>query len=164
MPEYLLQPLGESDDMAVLDIFNHYIEHSFAAYPEHPVPHEFFGILMNLCKDYPTVDAKDGTGALQGFGMLRPHSPLPVFARTAELTCFVAPGMTGKGIGSQMLSFLEKRGKKKGIATIIAGISSLNEGSIIFHARHGFTECGRFRDAGMKWGILFDIVWMQKMI
>jgi phosphinothricin acetyltransferase len=59
---------------------------------------------------------------------------------------------------------LEKKGKDQGITTILASISSQNEGSIRFHAGHGFTECGRFKKVGRKKGIIFDTVWMQKFI
>jgi phosphinothricin acetyltransferase len=48
-----------------------------------------------------------------------------------------------------------------GVDTFLAHISSLNEGSIRFHLRHGFTECGRFRCVGRKRGHDFDMVWMQ---
>jgi L-amino acid N-acyltransferase YncA len=63
-----------------------------------------------------------------------------------------------------MLDHLEREGKKRGISCILASISSLNEGSIRFHARHGFNECGRFRNVGEKKGTLFDTVWMEKEI
>ncbi len=61
-----------------------------------------------------------------------------------------------------MLAQLEREGKEKGIRTILASISSLNEGSIRFHAQHGFAECGRFMGVGVKKGVTFDTVWMQK--
>jgi phosphinothricin acetyltransferase len=147
----------------VIDIFNHYIENGFAAFPDRPVPYAFFDTLMDLCRGYPSISARDENGVLQGFGMLRPHSMMPVFSRTAEITCFIAPGMTGRGLGSLLVSRLIQEGRERGIATILAGISSRNDGSIRFHERLGFVECGRFREIGEKNGILFDVVWMQKM-
>jgi phosphinothricin acetyltransferase len=63
-----------------------------------------------------------------------------------------------------MLACLETEGRKKGISVILASTSSLNEGSIRFHAKNGFTECGRFRNVGKKRGTFFDTVWMQKLI
>ena len=63
-----------------------------------------------------------------------------------------------------MLGHLETAGKAQGIRTILASISSLNEGSIRFHERHGFIECGRFRNVGLKRGMVYDTVWMQKDI
>ena len=50
-----------------------------------------------------------------------------------------------------------------GVDNFMAHISSLNEGSIRFHLRHGFTECGRFRRVGTKNGRDFDMVWMQRL-
>ncbi|WP_370574264.1 N-acetyltransferase family protein [Methanomethylovorans sp.] len=164
MSQYLLEPIGPSDQNAVIDLFNHYIEHSFAAYPEHKVPYEFFDMFLSMCKDHPSVTVKDNEGMFAGFGMLRSHNPMPAFSHTAEITYFIRPELTGKGLGSQMLDFLIAEGKKYGISHVLASISSLNEGSIRFHQKHGFTECGRFRGVARKKGVFFDIIWMQKTI
>jgi phosphinothricin acetyltransferase len=104
------------------------------------------------------------TGSSRVFAMLRPYNMMSVFSRTAEISCFIAPGMTGKGLGSHLVTHLLKEGRERGIATILAGISSRNDGSIRFHERLGFVECGRFREIGEKNGLLFDVVWMQKMM
>ena len=48
--------------------------------------------------------------------------------------------------------------------SVLAGISSLNEGSIKFHLQNGFAECGRFRGVGRKKGHIFDMVYCQKML
>lgn len=164
MSEYLLEPIGPSDQKDVIDIFNYYIEHSFAAYPEHKVPYEFFGMFLDMCKDHPSVMVRNNEGVCAGFGMLRPHDPMPAFSHTAEITYFIRPELTGKGLGSQMLEYLVTEGKKRGISNVLANISSLNEGSIRFHQKNGFIECGRFRKVARKKDIFFDIVWMQKDI
>ncbi|MDX2435876.1 MAG: GNAT family N-acetyltransferase [Acidobacteriota bacterium] len=54
-------------------------------------------------------------------------------------------------------------GRRLGITNFLAHISSGNEGSIRFHARHGFTECGRFLKVGEKAGRTFDMVWTQRI-
>ncbi|MGE5832707.1 MAG: N-acetyltransferase family protein [Methanomicrobiales archaeon] len=165
MPEeFALTPIASSDREAVIDLFNYYIEHSFAAYPTERVPYEFFRMVEEVMKGFPTVAARDRKGTLIGFAFLHPHNPMPTFAHTAEVTYFVKPECTGKGIGSRMLAFLEEGGRKRGISCLLASISSLNEGSIRFHTRHGFVECGRFREIGRKKGRYFDTVWMEKRI
>lgn len=50
------------------------------------------------------------------------------------------------------------------VSSILAGISSRNDGSIAFHGSLGFRECGRFLAIGRKWGESFDVVWMQRML
>jgi len=164
MTEYRIRPLLPSDGEPVLEIFNYYVEHGFAAYPESKVPPVFFDRMMAACTGYPRLAITDDSGNVAGFGMLHAHNPMPSFSRTAEITYFLRPGRTGRELGSRLLEALISEGQKRGIATVLASISSRNEGSIRFHARHGFTECGRFRDVGKKQGTLFDTVWMQKMI
>lgn len=159
-----LEPISVGDGESILEIFNYYVENSFAAYPENRVPDSFFDALMEKAEGYPTVVAKDEGGTILGFGLLRVHNPIPSFSQTAEITYFMRPEQTGKGIGSLMLEYLIEEAKKKGISSILASISSLNERSLRFHQKHGFGECGRFRQVGKKKGKFFDVIWMQKML
>jgi L-amino acid N-acyltransferase YncA len=89
---------------------------------------------------------------------------MAAFTHTAEITYFIRPTCTGIGIGGAILSYLEMKGRKIGISCVLAQISSLNEGSIRFHQKNGFTQCGKFVNVGKKNGKFFDTVWMQKNI
>ena len=162
--EYRLEPVSEEDGDQIIDIYNYYVENSFAAYPESKVPHEFFGFFLNLTQGYPFLVAKDMTGKVVGFGSLRPYSPLPTFSRAAEITNFISPEHTGIGIGQQILDSLLDRARSMGIVTILASISSLNQASLAFHKKNGFAECGRFVGIGRKMGQTFDVVWMQRTV
>jgi len=159
-----IAPVAESDREGIIDIFNYYIGHGFAAFPEQAVPYGFFGFFLEACKDYPSVVLRDPAGRVLGFGLLHAHNPMPVFRHTAEVSYFIRPELTGKGLGSRILAQLEREGNRQGITTILASISSLNDGSIRFHEQHGFIERGRFIGVGVKNGISFDTVWMQKDI
>jgi phosphinothricin acetyltransferase len=161
---YVLEPITLADREEIIDIFNFYTENSFAAYTETPLPYEMFDTFIQISWGYPSVTARNEADSVIGFGMLRPYSQLPAFSRTAELTCFIRPGWTGRGIGRGVLEHLEAKGREMGIATIIASISSLNEGSIRFHLQNGFRECGRFVEVGVKKGMMFDVVYCQKML
>jgi L-amino acid N-acyltransferase YncA len=163
-PQVKLSPISPTDRQEIIDLFNHYVVNSFAAFPERPVPYSFFDLLMEAAAGYPTVTARDAHGRLIGFGLLRPHNRMPAFARVAEITYFLAPDSTRQGLGSQILADLERQARARSIATLLAPISSLNEPSIAFHRKHGFVEVGRFRQIGQKMGQLFDVVWMQKTL
>lgn len=152
------------DRESVMDIFNLYVENSYAAYLERKLPYEFYDTLLGMCQGYPAVTARNETGDVVGFGMLRPYNPMPTFSKTAEITYFIKPDCTGHGIGKILLNHLVDEGRKKGLASILASISSLNEGSIRFHLNNGFTECGRFKGVGLKRGKLFDVVYCQRML
>jgi phosphinothricin acetyltransferase len=162
--QFLLESISSDDRESVIDIFNHYVEHSFAAYPESAVPYEFFDTLLQMAHGYPAVAAKDEHGKTIGFGMLRVHNPIPTFSQTAEVTYFIKAEYTGKGMGTSILQHLIEEGKKRNITSILENISSLNEGSLNFHKKHGFKECGRFEGICKKKGQVFDVIWMQRML
>ena len=152
------------DRNAVIDIFNYYIENSFAAYPEKSVTYEFYETLLKMCHGFPNGVIRDDTGVVVGFGMLRPYNPISTFSTTAEITYFVKQGHTGLGLGTVLIEYLMNEGINRGIKSILASVSSLNVGSMKFHIRHGFIECGRFRKIGRKQEKVFDVVYYQKML
>ncbi len=148
----------------IIAIYNYYVENSFAAYPEDSVPPGFFDQLLKMCEGYPAVVAEDESGDIASFGLLRPYHAFPAFSRTAFITYFVKPGFTRKGIGRGMLEYLIDQGRKKGITSILADISSLNMQSVNFHRKNGFVECGRLEGVGIKNGKIFDVVYMQRKV
>ena len=162
--EYSISPLSPADRKAIIDIFNYYVENSFAAYPEQTLSYEAFDMFLNMSNGFPRGSVKDQHGTTVGFGMLHAHNPLPTFAHTAEVSYFIHPDYTGKGLGKLLLSFLEASAVDQGITIILANISSLNPSSIRFHQKNGFRECGRFKKVGKKRGQEFDTIWMQKML
>lgn len=162
--DFKIEPVASDDAKEIIDIFNHYVENSFAAYPESRVPYEFFQLFLNMAQGYPFLVARSPQGRVLGFGMLRPHSPIPALSRSAEFTCFISPESAHQGIGSWMLENLASTARKMGIDSILASISSLNPASLAFHKKMGFVECGRFLRVGKKKGEDFDEVWMQMLL
>lgn len=162
--KYSLRAVHIEDRKPIMDILNHYVEHSFAAYPDSKMPYEAFEVFLQMGSDYPKAAVTDSEGRVVGFGRLRPHNPLPSFSHTAEVTYFLHPDHTGKGIGKLLLDHLEAEARRKGVSSILASISSLNPGSIRFHQKNGFVEVGRFVRIAKKQGREFDTVWMQKML
>jgi len=162
--EYRFEPLSEANRNGVVDVFNYFIENSFAAYREIKVGYDMFDKFRAATFGNPAVAVKTEGGQVVGFAFMRPYHPAECFKRTAELTYFLLPEHTGKGLGSRILTDFEREAQKRGIDTLLASISSLNQQSIQFHLKHGFVECGRFREIGVKRGKTFDMVWMLKKL
>ena len=161
---YQLAPLAEADRAAVAAIFNHFVEHSFAAYPEETVGNEFLDRVLALSKGYPAVSVKTDAGKLVGFGFMRAYHPAATFLRTAEVAYFLLPEHTGRGLGLRLLEHFIQEARALGIDNLLASVSSLNEQSLRFHAKAGFECCGRFPAVGRKSGRDFDVVWFQKRL
>ncbi len=158
-----LRPVDDGDGPDVLAIMNHYIINSFAAYPEKEHPLEMFGMLkqMVLPGSFWVVEAD---GGLAGFAFLSSFLRAPTLVRTAQVTYFIAPEHTGKGLGVLLLDKLTEVSRHMGVDNLLAHISSLNDGSIRFHQRNGFETCGEFKNVGRKNGKDFSVVYMQKFI
>jgi phosphinothricin acetyltransferase len=160
--DYAIRPVQDADWPVIAAIFNHFVVNSPAAYPDKPVKPEFFRDRHSALSDFPFV-VVEAEGRAVGFAYLSPVHPVPTMCRSAQVTYFILPNHTGHGIGTRLLEFLLDNGRAMGIDNFMAHISSLKEGSIRFHERHGFTECGRFRRIGTKAGQDFDMVWMQRL-
>jgi L-amino acid N-acyltransferase YncA len=159
---YTFEKMGEEHRIGVVDVYNHFIRHSMAAFPEEPIPYAMFDKFMEMAKGYPAYVVMEAEGPVVGFAFLRPFLAISTFSRTAEIAYFIFPEHTNKGIGSVLLRLLFEGAEKMGLRTILAGISSENSQSLAFHVKNGFTECGRFRNVGIKNGRNFDMVWMQR--
>ncbi|MBI5404230.1 MAG: N-acetyltransferase [Ignavibacteriae bacterium] len=161
--EFIFEKMSEKHEISVMDIFNYYVENSFAAYPEEHLPYETYNLFLNMTRGYPAYVLKENDNdKVIGFCFLRAYNPLPAFKETAEVTYFFDPETTGKGIGKKALEKLEKEGKEMGIKHILANVSSKNENSIRFHLKNGFYESGRFKNVAVKNSETFDVVWLQK--
>ena len=89
---YIFEPLEPKHQDAVMDIYNHYVEHSTAAYPEKRVPNEFFNVILEKSKGYPAYAIVNGsTNRVIGFCNLKAHHPFSTFKETAEITYFIDP-------------------------------------------------------------------------
>ena len=159
----VFENLSAKHEISVMDIFNYYVENSFAAYPDEHLPYECFNLFLNMTKGYPAfVIKEENDDNILGFCFLRAYNPLPVFKETAEITYFLHKDSSGKGIGKAALDKLEEEGRKMGIKHILANVSSKNSASIKFHLKNGFYESGRFKNVAFKMNEHFDVVWLQK--
>lgn len=156
------------DTQEMLEIFNYYIDNSFAAYLEIPVEPEFFQPSHaesepNKSERYPFYVMEEDNKVI-GIGALRPYLPFPNFQHTGVVSYFILPEYTRKGLGIKLLDVLCQEAKKKNMKSLLANVSSKNQASLNFHLKRGFAECGRFKAAGTKFGKFFDVVWFQKLL
>jgi L-amino acid N-acyltransferase YncA len=162
--DYRFESMTPDHRKPVIDIYNHYIEKSWAAYPDEPVGYALFDRFLDMTRGYPSLVVRTDSGEFVGFAFLRAFLPAATFRRTAEITYFILPEHTHRGLGEKILKRFEEDASKAGVDNLLASISSRNRFSLDFHGKHGFVECGRLRNVGRKFGEDFDVVWMQKMI
>jgi len=164
MQGYLIRRARETDRSAVTDIFNYFVENSFAAYPDKKVGPEVFDLLRNMSRAGAFYVAEPPDKEVIGFALLRHHQVAEAFNRAGEITYFILPEHERKGLGTLFMNTVIEDARDAGVETLLANISSLNDVSLNFHLKHGFKECGRFKRIGRKCDRDFDVIWMQKFL
>ena len=159
-----LSPLQKVHQAEVMNIFNYYVENSFSAFFTFPLPHECFDSFLESCKNYPAYAIEDHESKAVGFGLLKPFHPGDALRRTAELSYFISPAFTGKGLGGMLFNKLTQDAKEIGVDNLIASVSSKNEQSLNFHKKKGFEVAGNLKQVGLKFGQDFDVVLFQRNI
>jgi L-amino acid N-acyltransferase YncA len=72
MDPFTLSLLEPGDGNEVIDLFNYYVGHTFAAYPEVPVPYQFFTVFQQACTNYPSVVVRASDESLAGLACSEP--------------------------------------------------------------------------------------------
>lgn len=162
--EDILIRLGIADDIpALIDIFNHYIEHGNA---------RFTTELMTLesCRTwfggygagrYRLLVAQDASGVL-GTAYSSRYRPSSAFDATVETSIYMHPGRRRGGVGTRLYGALIARLQEEDVHLAVAGVAQPNEVSNALHRKLGFEEVGTFKDYARKRGAWISSTWFQR--
>ncbi len=86
------------------------------------------------------------------------------YAGTMEHAIHLLPVARGRGVGRDLMLRLESAASRRGVHSMIAGISGENDGAVAFHEAIGYTEIARLPQVGRKYEKWFDLILMQKFL
>jgi phosphinothricin acetyltransferase len=96
----------------------------------------------------PCLVARTPQGELCGWAALTPASARPVYRGVAEVSIYVDPNHTRRGIGQTLLLALVEGSERAGLWTLRAGIFPENLASIALHENCGFRLLGTHERIG----------------
>ncbi|MEO0731248.1 MAG: N-acetyltransferase family protein [Bacteroidota bacterium] len=99
-----------------------------------------------------------------GYASVKPYSLRAGYARSAEVSVFLAEAATGLSIGQQLYDALFPQATALGYQHFTARIWGENAGSVRFHARNGFRMVGRQEKIGFVHERWVDVVLMERFI
>ncbi len=103
-------------------------------------------------------------GEVCGYCYLSQYKKRQAYDRTAEVSIYLKPDYSGKGIGRKVLEMIEQIAIEGSIVVLIGIISEENKMSIALFEKCGYEKCAHFREVGEKFGRLLDVVAYQKML
>jgi len=101
-------------------------------------------------------------GNILGWAALTPVSSRCVYAGVAEVSVYVDPAFSGKGIGYYLLNHLINASEAEGIWTLQAGIFPENLASLKIHEKAGFRQLGVREKIGKQHGVWRDTVLLER--
>ena len=154
----------EADLPAILDIYGPYILNTAISF-EYSIPtlEAFTERFRGITCQFPWLVYEE-EGKILGYA----YGSLPfgreAYRWVAASSIYLAPEVQGKGIGRKLYAALEDLLTKQGYRKTYAIITSDNPGSLRFHEKTGFRFLGEFPDCGIKFGKLYSVVWMEKVL
>lgn len=138
---------------------------------EIPEVEEFSRRIEQTLKKYPYLVAVQD-GAIIGYAYAGAFRTRAAYQHSAELSIYVDPAFHGAGIGRRLYLELENILRRQHVYVLYACITAtsrqqdpnLNDGSIRFHEKMGYTLAGSFHQCGYKFGRWYDMIWMEKEI
>jgi len=163
-PQSAVRAAVPADAERVAAIFAHYVTSSVATFEEvAPTADQWRQRLADrTARNLPFVVA-EADGSVCGYAYASPWRPKPAYRYTVEDSVFLAPGRTGRGIGSALLGTLLAGCAAAGARQVIAVIADTgSDASAALHRRFGFTQAGLLAGVGRKHGRWIDTLLMQK--
>jgi len=164
MRSYNFKELEENDLSEVTKIYNHYVINTSATFHAHPLfTDEMRELVFFESAKYKTYAILDGH-IMVGYLIITQHKKREAYDGTAEVTIYLKPEYTGKGIGSPAIKFAEEVAGKYSIHVLVATISGNNDKSIKLFEKNGFVKCAHYKEVGKKFGQWLDVVAYQKIL
>jgi len=148
----------------ILDIYAFYVLNTTVTFHTHvPSMEEMKEILFFDSPKYGSFVIKD-KDQICGYVILSRFSKREAYDITAEVSIYLAPEYTGRGIGGRAIDVIEDFARDNGIQILVAGVCGENTMSIKLFEKKGFVKCGHFKGVGKKFGRLLDLLYFQKAI
>ena len=132
------------DSVAILEIYDAYIETPITFECELPTESEFSKRMADISAFYPCLVCEE-EGKVIGFAYAHRH-------------------ITSKGLGKKLYAILIEILKLQGVRTVYGGVTVPNEKSESLHKAMGFSVAGTYHHAGFKDGKWRDVTWFEKAI
>jgi phosphinothricin acetyltransferase len=152
-----------ADAAPIAAIYGHHVRHGTASFDTEPPPRAFWTekIAAITERGWPFL-VTERDGRVVAYAYASQFRDRPAYARTCEDSIYVAADCMGEGIGSRLLDELIMEARRFGFEQMIAVIGGAEPASVALHAKCGFTEAGRMKRVGRKFGLVLDALYMQR--
>ncbi|NVK21101.1 MAG: N-acetyltransferase family protein [Kangiellaceae bacterium] len=152
----------EADASQIADIYNHYIENTIITFETAQVSSQEMAnrIHETLAQSLPYLII-ESDGQVLGYAYASKWKGRCAYRYSVEVTVYLSPTATGKGLGSRLYKELLNELKQLGYRTAIGGIALPNPASIALHEKMGMEKVAHFKQVGFKFDEWIDVGYWQ---
>jgi L-amino acid N-acyltransferase YncA len=161
----MIRAATTADCEAVAAIYNHYVMKTIVTFEEEPVaPGEIAERLQEVTSaSLPWLVAEQG-GHVVGYAYASKWKGRCAYRFSAEITVYLAPSCSGRGLGSTLYDRLFPILRALGIHAVMGGIALPNEASVALHEKFGLEKVAHFREVGFKFDRWIDVGYWQRTL
>lgn len=161
--ELTIERANSADLAAIVEIYNHYIEHSHATFDTEAFSvDERVAWFASFDRDSRQCLVARQHDKTIGFACSGVFKPKPAWDSTVEVSVYLAPEAAGRGVGTALYSELIPRLDAAGVHRAAAIVALPNTGSITLHQRFGFETMGVISEGGFKLGQYWDVAYLVR--
>lgn len=143
----------------LLDIYNHYVRETAITFDIEPRTlaqrQAWFDGFSAQGRYQCFVAVKEGRAV--GWASSHPYNERAAYETTVSSSVYLAPGVTGQGLGRRLYAALFDALAGEDIHRIFGGITLPNAPSVRLHQSFGFAQIGIYQEVGRKFGRYWDV-------
>jgi L-amino acid N-acyltransferase YncA len=161
----IIRTAGPNDGGPISRIYNHYVANTIVTFEEEPVSGEqMTGRIEEVRSASLPWLVAEVDRALAGYAYASRWKGRCAYRFSVEVTVYLDPAHTGRGIGSRLFEQLLAELRQRGFRTALGGIALPNDASIALHERFGFSKAAHFEQVGFKFGRWIDVGYWQLLL
>lgn len=160
----VIRSVVPADAGAIADIYNSYITGTVITFEEEPLSaSDMERRIAETTARFPWFVAETD-GVVVGYACASPFRPRASYRFTAEVSVYLDPECTGRGLGTVLFERLLPALKETGLHTATAGITLPNPASVALHEMFGFEKSAHLKEVGFKFGRWLDVGYWLKLL
>lgn len=160
-----IREAAASDASAIAVIYNHYVAETVVTFEEEPVP---VAEIVRRIEEVQSASlpwlVAELEGDVVGYAYARPWHARSAYRFSAEITVYLAPARTGRGIGSNLYGELFPILRARRVHAVMGGIALPNEASVALHEKFGLRKVAQFEEVGFKFDRWIDVGYWQRTL
>ena len=160
----MIRPVVPADAAQIGEIYNYHVRETVVTFEEQPVNiDEMARRIAEATAAYPWL-VSEQDGVIEGYACASAWKRRSAYRFAVESTVYVAPGCTGRGLGTRLYQALITELRGRGMHCAIGGIALPNPASIALHEKLGFVPIGQFRQVGWKLERWVDVGYWELLL